>query len=125
MRHQRLLQALRSLRKPKARPEVHGHCSNLKSPNKIPTYATLDSFSSSLGFDAITCPTEYVRPCAPEENVRKDNENQESQDLESETTEEDVICWSRVFSVTLCVTDECGANHLDGCGDYVASDKYA
>src|SRR5947208_1276788 len=114
MRHQWLLQTLRRLRKPKARPEIYGHGRNLKSPDKVPTYAALEAFPSRLGFYAVTCPTENVCPGAPEEDVREDDEDEESQDLEGEAAEEDVVCWPGVFSVALRVTDECGAYHLDG-----------
>src|SRR5262249_28083442 len=114
MRHQRLLQALGRLGKPKASPEIHGHSRNLKRPDKVPAYAAFNTFASGLGFDAVTCLAENVRPCAPEEDVCEDDEDEESKDLEGEAAEEDVVCWSRVFPVAFCVADECGACHLDG-----------
>jgi len=123
MRHQRLLQTLRRLRKPKARPEIHGHGRNLKGSDKVPAYAPFDTFPSGLGFDAVARPAENVRPCAPEEDVGEDDEDEEGQDLEGETAEEDVVCWPWIFSVAFCVADECRSYHLDGCGDDIAGDE--
>lgn len=128
MGHQKLLQALRRLSQPKARPQIDGERSNVKRPQEIPADSAaalhgVVGIRVRLGAQSLDARHRVAAdglPCAEQEDVCDDDEDEESEDLEGETGEEDVVRRAGIVSVAFCDANEGGARDLHDCCDDVA-----